>query len=72
MTINHWEDRLRHDWSCLTLEWNALCRTWQDAVRKEFERRYIELLHGQVANAVEAMAQLSREVESARRVTYEP
>ena len=63
-------DGLTRDWAFLTGKWTFLSSTWQDAVRSDFERRYMHMLRVQVDRTLQAMRLLDDEVDAARRVMF--
>jgi hypothetical protein len=68
MLIDEASDKLTALLTHLTVRWDELRTIWDDAVRRDYERTYIETLQVQVQGIRRAMDDLGAAVEYARRV----
>ena len=72
MAVEHASEQLADSLRKLAARWEAVCEGWDDAVRREFERRYIAPLDGEVGRVLDALGRLETAIEAARSAAQEP
>ncbi len=60
-------ERLQNCWKFLEQKWRDLCGSWDDSVRRRFEREFWDELGRTVPETLQAMAQLEEILSRARR-----